>query len=474
MSAIISFGGGVVMARLLDPHDFGLFAAVSAYTALLGRQIQFGIPEALLRTEENDMTAIHAGFWGMAVLSVVCFSLIVICSPFLADFYGDQSYSTVMTTLSLVFLLQPFCYAAQTELRRSMRHDIVSHIMMLSTLLGVLLSVIVAALGFGVYSFVVGGITSAVVLLIGTMKYSRWKPSLEWDRKYTKKLFSYGWRVHVANSLSIASNKVDAILIGKSLDFSSLGIYRRADSTSKLPVTELLGRLYFVIFSLFGGLTDKNEERSAFRKIGTAVLIPIFISLSWLWISMEEFILFLYGDKWAMAVPYAKILVIASALLSLRGFIGIYLSSSGYAGKQMGLAFFDLMLTFCLVSIGLFWGLEGVSWAIVIRCALLLVVSVIVLNIYSNVKLVDFLESVSFPLIAFILSLILGALWLEDMTDIVGGVVAMIFNILFLFLFYALVLYGFWRLFPNNDGLRSFFWLIKDVFASKVMAFTKR
>lgn len=457
------------MARLLDPHDFGLFAVVSAYTALLGKQIQFGIPEALLRTDEKDMEAIHAGFWGMASLSIVCFSIIVFLSSFLEDFYGDPSYSKVMLALSLTFLIQPFCYTAQTELRRSMRHDIVSHIIMLSTLFGVTLSIISALLGLGVYSFVVGGVVSALVMLIGSMKYSHWKPSLEWNKQYTKKLLGYGWKVHFSNSLYMASDKADAILIGKSMDFSSLGIYKRADSTSKLPVTELLGRLYFVIFSLFGGLTDKNESRSAFRKVGTAILIPIFIALSWLWVSMEQFILFLYGDKWAMAIPYAKILVMASALLSMRGFIGIYLSSSGHAGKQMGLAFFDLVLTLVLISIGLLWGLEGVSWAIVVRCAVLLFASVIVLRVYSDVSLSDFLESVLFPLITFVLSLVIGGLWLENMSPVGGYVGAMLFNALFLVVFYLVVLFIFWKIFSNNDGLRSFFWLLKDIFISRIM-----
>ena len=52
--AVMQFAAGIALARIMEPADFGVFFAVNAYTAILGQQVNFGIPSALLQAEELE------------------------------------------------------------------------------------------------------------------------------------------------------------------------------------------------------------------------------------------------------------------------------------------------------------------------------------------------------------------------------------------------------------------------------------
>ncbi len=467
-SAVVTFGGGIAMARLLEPEEFGLFIAVTAYTAIIGRQLQLGIPEALLRTPEEDMEAVHTGFWTMQVLALVCTLVTVVLAPWLGEVYGGHQYVWVMWFMAALFLLQPLCFSSHAVLWRRMRHDVVARIVFFGTLGSTATAIFAAAGGLGVYSLVLGSVVSSSIMLVLSLGRSGWRPAFFFDKEKARKLAGYGWRVHAANSLELAADRMDAMLIGRVLDFEALGIYRRADSTAKLPVTELLGRLYSLIFALFARLSgDLDGSGRAFRKLCTAILAPIFLVLAWIWISLGDFIGLLYGEKWLPAVPYAQVLVVAAVVMSIRGLLAMYLNATGHAGKQAGISLLDLCLTAALISIGLQWGLLGVAWAMVLRYVLLLGIAMVMIRRYAEIQVLDVVSGAWPALLALaaVMAVLLGAGWAESIGNwCAGRACALALKGLLVAGLYLVVLAALRRLFPANEGLEALFGILRQTF----------
>ena len=369
----ISFAGGVAMARLLDPADFGVFAAVTAFTSVLAHQLQLGVPEALMRTHEDDVLALDSAFWTMQVLAVVCFALAWLAAPALAQAYDDPRFVALMRVLAALFLLQPAAYAAMAHMRRAMRHDRAAKVAVSSSVLGVASGVTAAAMGAGAFAFAVGGATSGVTMSVMAMWRSGWRPGIRFEWGKAKAVLGYGLRLHVGNTLSVASDKVDTMLVGGGAGTVALGYYNRALATARMPVRELLGRLYTVVLPAFGRLGGSEERsRRAYRKMATVVGASVLLALSWLWLSADAFVTLLYGEKWAPAVPAIRILVIAAAIGTFRGLLGMYASAVGLAGRRAWLEGIGLVVTAVAVAVGLRGGLEGVAWGIVCRNAVML------------------------------------------------------------------------------------------------------
>ncbi|ROR29627.1 oligosaccharide flippase family protein [Inmirania thermothiophila] len=411
-STVASFGGSIVMARLLEPADFGVFAAVSAYTAILARQLQFGIPEALLRTPEDDQPALHSGFWVMQGLALVCFLAAWLLAPLLARAYADPRFVDLMRLVAVLFLLQPAAFAAQTEIRRRLRHDQAARHNLAASVLAMPAAIGAAAAGAGPYAFVVGGGTAALVLVTLALRRSNWRPRPAFDAARARAVLGYGWRLHAASSLNVAGDRVDAMIIGSAAGTAQLGLYNRALSSSRLPVTELLGRLYSLVFATFARIRENPQRsRKAFRKLATAMAVPIYLALAWLWTSAEPFIRFLYGEKWLGAVPAMRILLLAAAITTLRGLVSMYAGAVGQAGRQAVLEGVSLAATALFVTLGLQWGLEGAAWGIVARNTLGLALAVSVILPRTGVRARDLADGAWPAVLAGACALLAASAW---------------------------------------------------------------
>lgn len=121
LGSVIHFVVGIILARLLDPDQFGVFFAMTAYTAILLRQVQFGIPEALLQAKSLSDRDWNSSFWFMVLIAIFLTMVAYALAHSLGRFYDDSRYVEVMRWMALIFLFVPFNAINGTLLRRSMR-----------------------------------------------------------------------------------------------------------------------------------------------------------------------------------------------------------------------------------------------------------------------------------------------------------------------------------------------------------------
>jgi O-antigen/teichoic acid export membrane protein len=368
VGAAIHFSVGIVLARLLEPGYFGVFFAVTAYTALLMRQVQFGIPEALLQAKELHDNDWNTGFWFMLALAMVLAGLIYAASGWLGEFYGDPRYETVMQWMLIPLLVSPYAVTNATILRRAMNYKTLAKISVIVAMMSIPVSIGAALTGFGVYTFVISGIFGAFLTAILMGRACHWRPSGPGRVTAIGKLWRYGWRMHVNNTLNLAAAKVDNMIIGRMVGIQELGIYMRAYSLSRLPVTELLGRLYQVLFSGFSRVQeDIARSITIHEKILCAVTSAIFPLLLILIFIAEGFIGILYGEKWLPAVLPLQIMALGSFAITITMTLGALSDAQGLVGREIPIQAINLVLTIAAVLIGARWGLEGVAVGIALK-----------------------------------------------------------------------------------------------------------
>src|ERR1700679_4195038 len=89
----LRFGSLMILARLLDPKDFGLVGMVTAFTGVLTLFRDFGLSAAAVQhetvTEEQSSTL----FWFNVVVGVLLGLLAVASAPAIAAFYREPRLS---------------------------------------------------------------------------------------------------------------------------------------------------------------------------------------------------------------------------------------------------------------------------------------------------------------------------------------------------------------------------------------------
>ena len=100
---VLRLGSLMVLARVLEPKDFGLVGMVTAFTGVLNLFRDFGLSAAAVQrtsvTEEESSTL----FWINMLVGVLLGLLAVAAAPAIAAFYHEPKLIGVTVLLSLGF-----------------------------------------------------------------------------------------------------------------------------------------------------------------------------------------------------------------------------------------------------------------------------------------------------------------------------------------------------------------------------------
>ncbi|MDD4274566.1 MAG: lipopolysaccharide biosynthesis protein [Desulfobacter postgatei] len=371
---IFNFGAGIVLARLLDPVDFGVFAAVTAIANMLLLQVNFGWPATLLRAKTLYEPLLSTVFWLMQAAAIVLMVIVLFSVPFLGRFYEDTRFAPVMILLCLQFFIVPFNTINGSILRWKMHYALVSRISMLVVVISSSCGIFLAYKGFGVYSLVISGILSSVLLTAIMAIYAPWKPIFRFSLAEVKPHFDFTWRLHLNNSLNMLAGRIDNMMIGKLLGIMPLGIYVKAFSLGRMPVDLLGSKLYQMFFTALSHVRENQADSLLlFQKMCGTLTFVIYLPLVILFHISEGFVTNLYGEKWADAVLPMQIMIIGSFATVISMTCGVFCDAQNLVKRETKVQCLNVLLTITAVVIGSKWGLVGVASGIAINAFILLV-----------------------------------------------------------------------------------------------------
>ena len=466
--AVIQFASGIVLARLLDPADFGVFFAVTAYTALLTAQVRFGIPMALLQAEEPTEEQWNSAFWFMEGIAILALVLVAALAGTLAAFYEDSRYTYIMLLMALAFPVQPFMAINGTLLRRRMDFKTVSIIQIQASLTSTAVSLITAFAGLGPYCFVAGGLTSVFLSAALMARKAPWKPRLLFSYRGFRSLFDYAWKIHLNGTLDSLTHRVDNMILGKLLGLGALGIYMRAFSLSRLPLDNLCSPIYQLAFSAFSRI-QRNLDHSVrmYRKIlcaTTTVVFPVLLAFIFL---ADGLIQFIYGEKWLPAALPLQIMAVGSFFTVISMMTATLTEAQNLVGRQTPIEVGNLLMTIAAVTLGAQWGLAGVAAGIAIKAVL---VQFLILRLAKHSHIEIPLRAVFTAVLPAITASLAAAItvqltspWLQRLLDSDPRRLDYIFTAgSLLLLVYGVTWFAFYRLRPD-EAQEASVQLMKDI-----------
>lgn len=373
-NSAFSFASGIILARLLDPADFGVFAAVTAFTSILLLQVNFGWPAALLQTKKLQEPLLSSIFWVMLGVALLVTLLVLGCSNFLGGVYEDARFKLVMTLFCIQFFITPFNTINGSILRWAMRYDLVSRISMVTMVVSTCVGVAAAFGGLGVYSLVLAGIFASFLRTIGMAFYAPWKPSLIFSWPSIRPVFAFAWRVHLTRTLNMISSRIDNMMIGKFVGIGPLGLYVKAFSLGRMPIDLLATNLYQIFFTALSRIQDtRSQSILMFQKMIVSVTFATYLPLVLLILLGEGLVVNLYGQKWSGAVLPMQIMAIGCFAAVISMICGAFCEAQNLVDKEIKVQAANVFLTIAAVIIGAKWDLIGVAAGISIKAFVLLI-----------------------------------------------------------------------------------------------------
>ncbi|MDQ7085031.1 MAG: oligosaccharide flippase family protein [Sulfurovum sp.] len=219
----MTFVVAIILARLLEPSDFGLIAMVMVLFAMAGIFSDIGLSEALV--QRKRVLAIHYSsvfyfnIFMASLLSIVSFSFAYL----IADFYNNQDLIVLIQVISISFILQSLNSVHIAQFRKNLNFKALTKITFIASLLGGALGVSLAFQGLGVWSLVVQQLSTALIMNLLIWKTSTWRPHLVFSFKALTQLWNFGFRIFLSALLDKVFSRLDIIIIAKLFPPAMLG-----------------------------------------------------------------------------------------------------------------------------------------------------------------------------------------------------------------------------------------------------------
>lgn len=318
---IIGFIVSMVLARILLPKEFGLIGMIAVFVALGKTLLDSGLTQSLIRSKDPDESDYSTIFYFNLIASVFLYLLIYVSAPLIANFYDQDILTLIIRVYCLVFIISAFSAVQGARLTRSMDFKTQTIISIPSNIIGGIVGVAMAYMGYGVWSLVWSGVLSAFINSLQLWIYSKWYPSLIFNKEKFKYHFNFGYKLTVASILNTFFNNIYIIVIGKFFSPNQVGFYTRAETLKQLPVTNISNALNKVTYPLFSSIQDDDVRlKRVYRQLMQMVVFIIAPILIFLAVLAEPTFRFLFTEKWLPAVPYFQILCVTGILYPMHAY----------------------------------------------------------------------------------------------------------------------------------------------------------
>ena len=332
LSRVVTVLTTLVLARLLAPADFGLFAMAVLGMELLSVFSGLWLAAALIVRPDLDRRA-EGTVLSLVVAAGVLLAIVLIAvSPALAALFGEPRLTGIVALLAAVLLVSGVNWFYETLLQRELAFRRRFACLMARTLAFSAVALCLAVAGAGVWSLVaayLAGYLASGAALLALAPY-RVRPAF--DRAEAGRILRNG-RGFLGQDLAVfLGENADYLAVGRALGSAQLGFYVMAFRQAELPnyaIAEPVGK---VTFPAFAQMHQRGEDvRAAFlrtlRLIALAT-VPAGVILS---AAATPFAVALFGADWRpMAGPLA-VLGVWAALRPLQVTMGQLLNSLGRA-----------------------------------------------------------------------------------------------------------------------------------------------
>ncbi|HEY5881082.1 MAG TPA: lipopolysaccharide biosynthesis protein [Nakamurella sp.] len=362
LRAILQFGSMVVLARLLDPEDFGLVAMVTAVIGLADLVRDFGLSSAAIQAKNLTGDERTNLFWANLGFGAGSTALIIVCAPLIQHMYGQPALVPVIISLSWVFLLGGANTQFRADLTRSMRYGKIALADVVSQVCGITLAVTFALLGFGVWALVAQQLTVAVVVLIINIASTRWLPGLPKRGVSLRRFFSFGSHLFATQTLTYVTMNIDNVVLGVFSGAYALGLYSRAYQLLMTPLNQINAPMTGVALPVLSRLQDDDERFAHYltqaQFVATYVTASVFAVAAGL---SEPLILVLFGQQWAAVGPIFAVLAVGGIFRAIQQVAYWTYLAKGRTAAQLRMIAVTRPIMILIIIAGVPWGPIGVA-----------------------------------------------------------------------------------------------------------------
>lgn len=325
----IQFIAVLVLARILSPGDFGVFAIATAVVSAVSAFKELGMPSAIIQRRERVQASAGTFFYLSWTVSAVAYAAIFAGAPYLAWYTHEEAVTSVLRVAAIQIFIQSSSIAQQTLAVRALRFRRQVFINLAESITTGGVSIILASRGMGVWALVLGSLAGPAISAL--LWIATYRPRIEWrfERAIAAELLGFGGRLSAAYLLDSALDACGRTFVGRYSGAAPLGHF---DLSARLATMPFRAVVYFVgqrvtLPALCHVQDDLVKLGQWYMKsIRYTCLLTAPVALSLL-LAAGDIVPALFGANWIPSIPAVRATAVQAVLLPLVYALPAYVST---------------------------------------------------------------------------------------------------------------------------------------------------
>ena len=304
----VTFIVSIILARLLEPEDYGVLALVTVFITILQVFVDSGLGSALIQKKDADDLDFSTVFYFNIFWCFILYIGIFGAAPYIAKYYNMTLLTPVIRVLSLTVVISGVKNVQQAFVTRKMIFKKFFFATLTGTICAAVVGIVLAYKGFGVWALVVQQVLNSTIDTCILWITVKWRPKLQFSFERLKGLFSYGWKLLFSTLINTIYNDLRQLIIGKMYSSLHLAYYNKGKQFPSLIVTNINTSIDSVLLPVMAECQDdKSRVKTMTRRsimTSSYIMWPLMFGLMAIG---EPLIKLVLTEKWIPCLPYLYI-----------------------------------------------------------------------------------------------------------------------------------------------------------------------
>ncbi len=323
----------IVVARILSPTEFGVFALAMLVANLFDYVKDLGVASALVQNRREWRVLAPTGMTLSVLFGLLAAGILAATADLAAQALAQPELAGLIRVLAVGLAISAIGTLPLAWLRRSMNFSARLVPEFAGAVAKTGLTIALAAAGFGVWSLAYGQLAAVVVMTALYWRAAKIRPTIAFDRAVGGELVRFGLPVTAVTLLAYAIYNVDYLAVGERLGATELGLYTLA---YRIPELLVLSLCVVVSEVLFSALSMRQDDRASLiahymqaLTVVAALTVPIGIGLA---MTAKPLVATLYGGNYAQSAPILSVLALFTVVYSASFHAGDVFKAIGRPG----------------------------------------------------------------------------------------------------------------------------------------------
>jgi O-antigen/teichoic acid export membrane protein len=316
---LLSWVSTIIVARILLPDDYGLMTMATFLTGYAQLFSQLGLGYSIMQRVHVTNEEVNSVFWFSTIISII-FAIIGFCLAYpTAYIFHDLRLIPITQVISVLFIINGLQIVPLNLLRKELNFKSIGIIELISTIASTGAMIVLAYLGFGIWTLVLGQIFLATTKLILLFLIHDWFPKMYYNFKEAKHFVMFGVSIALTTSFFYLMSNMDRFFAGRAWDSKTLGFYVFALTLAQLPTEKITTLVNQVTYPAFCKVQNDgkifNQLYLRIIKVTALFVFPLFVGG---FLVGEDLVRILFNEKWLPIIFLFKFLCLTQIITSLN------------------------------------------------------------------------------------------------------------------------------------------------------------